>query len=1033
MMKKHLLILLLVALSLDGVYANTNPTPYTIDGDEVYIDDDYVRISQTPHTLREDGKAIVHITSKTYEGNVDLVFGFNTTLIQPSNARVYNPRWIQVGHEYTCLYEYNYTVDPKYLWCYYNITRNIGSNSSPVWMNSTVVVWEGEFDSSDLDSKTVYWNELVWRNYYDFSDRFTKVGYDYGGMDTWYHSQSLWVQQGSEYELEFNVNYLHMGGEFSGKYWMCLKPSHKSIATAKADGELYCLDPWWNTSLPFRYPITNTSILNSDIPYSVNDNLTVDGSVLWTRFNATCVDQQFVYSSESGPSGILAVANDSIECNWENASSLTGNSPTGVYPSDIVVWLHFDDGTDANDSSQADNDGTQSNLASTTGKIGSALDYDSSSDVVTVPDDASLDVAAGESFTWAVWINTTSTARFATIFRKNPGAGAAYFMRLTQTTGRSHGRVVDADSDTQVDGTTNLADGDWHLLAMVLNRGDDTLKMYEDGDEVDSADASGEGSLENGDDLTIGRSSGGEFFTGVIDEVAIWERALNETEIRQLYWNGIDNLTSLGSEEGFSVPWNYSLDGAANVSFFPNITLTGLVRGPHTLTIFSNVSNETVIIDSPLNTTVFSTSVALNVTSNATLGTGSATVAFSAAGIHIQVRDLETENNVTSGINTRILNTDETINSSNSTNASGANLYTGIPFGVFKVQAGGPAGSPYPHIFTYTFNFSHAITNLDVFLPEATSCQFVTYQYVDSFFQTPLSNVSVTFYRATNILTEDSTDTNGFVTICLVPGLLYTLESIVGGYQTTNFTDRATLSSQFVQMIRNELSTVTETSITLNPYPLETTFFINDTLFLGMFISDTENQLTDYGVIYGRSEDVIRDDSVDSDQPLFKLEVAEGNLPGGEFIDCLPDNCLDVAEWEDSRVFVGYHYTRSGSSRVWLIREIRIDRRSPQAENFFTTYLFEHNPRDALFAFFASIGYPRDADRPSLGMVTFSLFVMAASAGSAAKRGGVLFAMIALMVSNVILALMGLIQWWSLIISISLIGYLANKFGGQFT
>lgn len=454
-----------------------------------------------------------------------------------------------------------------------------------------------------------------------------------------------------------------------------------------------------------------------------------------------------------------------------------------------------------------------------------------------------------------------------------------------------------------------------------------------------------------------------------------------------------------------TVNWTYSLDGAANITFTPNITV-GVARGQHNITV--SVNDTAAIFNS---TTVF----------------------FTTAYIVVQVLDLETENNISSGINTRILNTDETINSSNTTNASGSNIYTGIPFGDFRVQAGGPAGSAYPHIFTYGFTFNTPVTDLTVFLPEATSCQFVTYQYVDSFFQTPLEDVTVTFFKATNILTEDSTDTNGFVTICLVPGLLYTLQSVKSGYQTTNFTDRATLPSQFVQMIKIELGAITETSINLNPYPLETTFFINDTLFLGMFISDTENRLTDYGVVYGRSEEVIRDNSVDSDQPLFKLEVAEGSLSGGEFIDCLPDNCLDASDWQDARVFVGYHYTRSGSERVWLIREMRIDRNSPQTENFFATYLFEHDPRDALFAFFASIGYPRDADRPSLGMVTFSLFVMASAAGSAARRGGILFAMIAMMVANVILALMGLIQWWSLIVSFSLIGFLVNKFGGQFT
>lgn len=1065
----RIFIYILVCLVLTPGLAIAEPSPYIVDGDKVYIDDEYVRLSQEPHTLGFDGKAIIKLESKVFEGYVDLVFGFNTTQVRPGSARLYNPSWVPVERSYTCMYEYNFTVDPLYLWCYYNTSQNTGSNASPSWVNQTVVVWEGGFETADLDTDTVYWTGFIYTPYKDFSDRFTKIRYDYGGMDTWYYSEGLWVNRDQEYELSIDVDYIYKVGESSGKYWVCLKPSSKGLAEAESDGSLYCLDPWWNTSWGFHVNSTQFNFNGTDnlvnMPFVLNGSFGWDTASLLSdsKIQVDCDDIRAIFPNNtesvyhfenrtdstfgcnSTSTFVWVLADSILAANTSNMSVFYGNpdAPAGrsSTPPDsfwVGMW-HMD-----KINGLVDHTGNLLNASLNTsasvvdGGIGRAVDYGAGS-THQIEDDALMDGTAEVSVFVCAKRDALTGGTTANMASKEAPSDYSYMMRLNSGTDRTW-HVKGASAEASVTSGAWPDNTNYHSMVGTYNSSFVTAnqRLYFDGVLLAAGNLNGGAVFNSGSNFTIsGRHDGSRPFNGRVSEVWLWTREASPAEVSHFdaLCRGRNFTSILGAEQVLApnaTQWNYSLDGAANVSFFPNITIN-VGRGQHQLEIFSNVSTNIVFIDNPGNTTVFSDTVDINISINETGGDGFNETFFSVGGILVTVRDQETEANISSGINVRILNLDETINASDTTNGSGASLFFGIPFGTYKVQAGGPAGSAYPHILTYTFSFTEFITNLDVFLAEATSCQFVTYQYVDSFFQTPLEDVSVTFFKTGSILTETTTDTNGFITICLVPGLLYTLQSVKNGYQSTNFTDRATLSSQFVQMIKDELSTVTETSITLNPYPLETTFFINDTLFLGMFISDTESQLTDYGVVYGRSEDVIRDNNVDSDQPLFKLEVAEGSLSGGEFIDCLPDNCLDAADWEDGRVFVGYHYTRSGSSRVWLIREIRIDRNSPQSENFLTGYLFQNDPRDALFAFFASIGYPRDADRPSLGMVTFSLFVMAASAGSAARRGGILFAMIAMMVANIILALMGLIQWWSIIISFSFIGFLANKFGGQFT
>lgn len=456
------------------------------------------------------------------------------------------------------------------------------------------------------------------------------------------------------------------------------------------------------------------------------------------------------------------------------------------------------------------------------------------------------------------------------------------------------------------------------------------------------------------------------------------------------------------------VNWTYSIDGATNTSFTPNISVL-IGRGNHTIQIFVN--------DTATNHNV-------------------STIQFNTSFLRVQVFDLETEVNISSGINTRILSPLEVVLASNTTNGSGENFYINISFtDDLKVQAGGPAGSAYPHIFTYSFDYTEPITNLRVLLPESTSCQFITYQYIDSFFSTPLSSVSVRFFKSVSILTEGVTDSNGFISVCLVPGLNYILESTLSGFVTANFTDRATIPSPFVQMVRDTFPTSPDSTIILRMFPLDTELFANDTLFMSMFIEDTDSQLAEYSIVYGRSPEILLNDDVDSDNPVFKQEVASGTQASGEYLRCTDTKtCLDVEEWGDTRIFVDYKYRRTGEATVHKIREFRVSR-GLRPQNFYINYTFQHNPKHAIHRVFASFGYASDIPgEPSGAMITVSLFVMMISTASAARKGwGILGSMMALMASNIIMVILGLIQGWTIIVIGIMLAYTGKQFKGGFT
>ena len=110
--------------------------------------------------------------------------------------------------------------------------------------------------------------------------------------------------------------------------------------------------------------------------------------------------------------------------------------------------------------------------------------------------------------------------------------------------------------------SSTVTDGQWHHVVGVRDSsgGTGSLKIYLDGVEAGSADG-GTDAMSNGSEVWIGSgTNGGSKMTGDIDEVAIWNRALELADVQRIY-NGSStsgkaaNLFSTGLSNGL-VYWN---------------------------------------------------------------------------------------------------------------------------------------------------------------------------------------------------------------------------------------------------------------------------------------------------------------------------------------------------------------------------------------------------------------------------------------------------------------------------------------------
>ena len=196
-------------------------------------------------------------------------------------------------------------------------------------------------------------------------------------------------------------------------------------------------------------------------------------------------------------------------------------------PSGLVGYWNFDEGsgTTAADSSGNGNAGTIIGTTVVPGKIGSARAFNSSSDMVTVPDNGVvLDPA---SITMSAWIYPTLDL-VGDIISKNGNSGYRYRRNTAKTA-----TFYDRGGTNAIGSNNTIPLGAWSMLTVTGNASG--LKIYING-ILDSSNNSAYGPGDNADSLYIGvYGPYSEPFTGNLDDVRVYNRALSAAEILALY------------------------------------------------------------------------------------------------------------------------------------------------------------------------------------------------------------------------------------------------------------------------------------------------------------------------------------------------------------------------------------------------------------------------------------------------------------------------------------------------------------------
>ena len=234
----------------------------------------------------------------------------------------------------------------------------------------------------------------------------------------------------------------------------------------------------------------------------------------------------------NGNSGDTWYLNEFDDSQWSDGFSPVGYEQGGQLrqPTQLVGYWTFDD--DVLDRSGNQNHGSlfgpdYSEDIPPTISTGKSLSFDGLTNYLKVTDSESLDFATGigQPCTVAFWFKTYEEQN-KIVMEKGNKQHFVTRMEAFADAGKISYRMQQ-DIENQVMSTQPVNDGTWHHFLSSYDGA--TIRLYIDGVLNDQANDTG--SADNNDPLLIGSRLGAAAYGGMIDDLAIWNCALDENQI----------------------------------------------------------------------------------------------------------------------------------------------------------------------------------------------------------------------------------------------------------------------------------------------------------------------------------------------------------------------------------------------------------------------------------------------------------------------------------------------------------------------
>jgi DNA-binding beta-propeller fold protein YncE len=204
-----------------------------------------------------------------------------------------------------------------------------------------------------------------------------------------------------------------------------------------------------------------------------------------------------------------------------------------VPPVGLISWWRGEG--DASDSAGANNGTLQGGATFTVGEVGQAFSFNPVNGTVIVPDSSSLRLT--NQLTIEAWINTRSTNADHGIVSKVGGVAGNNGYEFALSGNKLVGQFNSPGQgwpSSRIMCALPLATGVWHHVAWTYDQS--AMKLYFNGQPVATNVIGAQSIMASNSTLRISGDDGNHvYFDGLIDEPALYNRALSASEIQDIY------------------------------------------------------------------------------------------------------------------------------------------------------------------------------------------------------------------------------------------------------------------------------------------------------------------------------------------------------------------------------------------------------------------------------------------------------------------------------------------------------------------
>jgi len=422
-------------------------------------------------------------------------------------------------------------LDPPY--------GSFSTNVIPIRPDALVAGYSFNGDANDFvgsNNGTVYGATLTTNRFGE-----TDKAYDFNNLASNYisvpHNDSLVNNQMTWSFWVNRASYTSGGGFISkhtfdanGRGWNIYQPSisnsrisltiSQNGATAQeihSNTGAISNDEWINFTIIFDNG--QVSFFKNGIQYGTTQTSTQSGI-----YNNNTVNMIF-------GKGVTTYTNGKLDDVLIYNQALSSEEVSALYQYGRLVGGYGFDG-DANDVSFNQNHGTVSGATLTTNRFGQAnkaYDFNGAGDYIDLGNLKSQ-LSVDNNFSVSLWLNTNELKNSG-IFSSTNGTNNRIALKLVGTTGTIAGGFYNGSWTAK---SSTISINEWNHIVLIKNG--NSFNMYINNSILTSTTAPNAASTQN---TRIGsRTDGTEFFNGSIDDVAIFNYALSESEVEELYLRG---------------------------------------------------------------------------------------------------------------------------------------------------------------------------------------------------------------------------------------------------------------------------------------------------------------------------------------------------------------------------------------------------------------------------------------------------------------------------------------------------------------